>query len=144
MLRSPAPPPRIWPSASLVLLPSSLLLRRRHSPATSPQPPSAPQTSLFAPSRTVLVQRRAEEARFGLPVWKLLGLGFVGVCGAFRWWANTLPTQLPPPAPAQSIEAEEAVDTTAMAHDILTDVRRVFAKHGMGCGQLPLRVKLCG
>jgi hypothetical protein len=92
----------------------------------------------------VLASRRAEQARFGLPVWKLLGLGLVGVIAAVRWWAERshLGTGRTVCAPAGSIASSEPVLRDEQAQVLLADVRRVLDRHGMSCGRVPLRVRV--
>lgn len=114
--------------------------------APSPPPPSALSagSSVFAPPPAVLASRRAEQARFGLPVWKLLGLGLVGVIAAARWWAERshLGGRRTACAPAGSISPSEPVLRDEQAQVLLADVRRVLERHGMSCGRMPLRVRV--
>jgi hypothetical protein len=98
---------------------------------------------VFSPPPAVLASRRAEQARFGLPVWKLLGLGLVGVIAAARWWAErSLGGRRTACAPAGSIPSSEPVLRDEQAQVLLADVRRVLERHGMSCGRMPLRVRV--
>lgn len=79
-----------------------------------------------------------------MPVWKLLGLGLVGVIAAARWWAERshLGGRRTACAPAGSISPSEPVLKDEQAQVLLADVRRVLERHGMSCGRMPLRVRV--
>jgi len=92
----------------------------------------------------VLALRRAEQARFGMPLWKLLGLGLVGVVAAARWWAERgrRAGGRVPCAPCGSVDALGLVTSEEQADVLLADVRRVLDRHGLSCGRMPLRVRV--
>ena len=77
-----------------------------------------------------------------MPVWKLLGLGLVGVLAAMRWWAERMASPVDVRAPAGSIDSTSRVHTQEHAHALLADVRRVMERHGISCGRMPIRVRV--
>lgn len=89
----------------------------------------------------VLRSRAAERARFGLPVWQLLGCGLVGVVLALQWWTERLYVDRVD-APYVRLSASSTVVSLHKARALLSDVRRVLERHGISLGAVRLEVRL--
>ena len=122
--------------------------RRPPPPATSLARPAG--SLLFTPEqrKAVAVSRAAERQRFGLTVWQLLGGGVLGVGLLTRMYLRqydnnrgwAAPSGLPAldaPMPPYSM-----VQTQPQVEALLSEVRCVLARHGIGIGTVPLRVRI--
>jgi hypothetical protein len=103
---------------------------------------------LFTPEqqRAVLVSRAAERRRFGAPVWQVLGAGLLGVGVVARWYASNWPEDGWSPLQLQraGVRLPPFALVTEQAHveALLSEVRVVLDRHGIGIGAVPLRVRL--
>lgn len=129
---------------------------RRLSSSSAPRPPST-STSLARPAgsllftpeqqKAVAVSRAAERRRFGLTVWQLLGGGVLGaglLTRAYlrqydetRGWSPPRLPVLDAPMPPYSL-----VRTQPQVEALLSQVRCVLARHGIGIASVPLRVRI--
>ena len=115
--------------------------RRICTPATpgAPVPTLSPAQKQYA---LVLKSRDAERKRFGMPVLHLLAAGFVGVVLALEWWTERIipPESLSPSL--LSLPASSPVISQVQACALLSDVRRVLDRHGIGLGPTRIDVRL--
>ena len=95
--------------------------------------------------RALQLTRAAERRRFGLPVYQLLGYGFCGVSIISWWYSQQLPSErwsaesatIPSP-----LRADHLVTDPEEVEALLSLVRIVLSRHGIGLGHVPLRVRL--
>ena len=136
------PPPRsaiVSPHRSLAY--SRGLVRRGESGDTRGDALMTPE------ARAVQRTRAAERRRFGMPVIKILASGVVGM-GAFAWWyAQNRPRKGWTEADAyadelRSLQAHHIVQDQRDIECLLSQVRLVLGRHGLGLGKVPLRVRL--
>ena len=96
--------------------------------------------------RAVQVTRTAERRRFGLPVMHILGGGLVGVCGLAWWFIDNQPQQKVwsglPSEGVHSLQAHHPVRDQQDVEALLSQVRIVLGRHGIGLGRVPLRVRM--
>ena len=115
----------------------ALALRRKRDEADA----------LLTPTqRAVRVSRAAERRRFGLPVWQILSGGLVGVGFVTWWYAGHRPAR--GWNPEHLTEAGTALLPTTIVTEqcqveaLLSEVRVVLGRLGIGLGTVPLHVKL--
>lgn len=118
-----------------------VLLRCRElssSHSSSALPPSTSQRQ----NALLLNSRAAERARFGVTVWQLLGAGLVGVGFAAQWWSEHYFGRRFQGSAQLSLASAAPVVSDVQARALLSDVRRVLERHGigLGCARLDARV----
>ena len=131
----------------------STLLRRGHAAgcgarrACSTLPPSrssALAATAAAHQVTALqVSRAAERRRFGVPVWQLLGAGFVGTCAVGAFWYSRTPARRKV-ARGVALTVDEPVVEAAQAEALMDEVRSVLERRGLSLGDVAIEVKLFG
>eukprot|EP00965_Chrysotila_dentata_P240730 6203873-Pleurochrysis_carterae.AAC.11 len=116
------------------------------SSAAAPQSSSVPEVIQQQTALSVHRRRAAERARFGMPVWQLLGVGLFGVAWAGWWWADVcypaLSRSLPTADRRATLMSHEPVETDEHASALLADVRRVLCRHGLDLGHVALPVRV--
>jgi hypothetical protein len=109
-----------------------------------PLPPSL----LFTPEqqRAVQLARAAEQRRFGLPIWKMLAGGLLGVGVVAYCYTRSLPKDAWTPRQLSASDVKlTAYALVRKQHEVealLSEVRVVLSRHGIGIGEVPLTVRL--
>ena len=86
---------------------------------------------------------RALRRRFGVPVWQLLGAGFVGTCAVGAFWYSRTPTRRKV-ARGVALTVDEPVVEAAQAEALMDEVRSVLERRGLSLGDVAIEVKLFG
>ena len=115
------------------------LLRAARRGCNSRAPVAVPVST----PKALRISRAAEVRRFGLPLWKLFGVGAVGVALVARWWYQMYCSAWPDEA-TEAIScpaADEIVHSDEQAAALFADVRRVLARHGLDLGRVRIAVQ---
>ena len=117
---------------------------RRACSTLPPSRSSALATTAAAHQVTALqVSRAAERRRFGVPVWQLLGAGFVGTCAVGAFWYSRTPARRKV-ARGVALTVDEPVVEAAQAEALMDEVRSVLERRGLSLGDVAIEVKLFG
>ena len=117
---------------------------RRACSTLPPSRSSALAATAAAHQVTALqVSRAAERRRFGVPVWQLLGAGFVGTCAVGAFWYSRTPARRKV-ARGVALTVDEPVVEAAQAEALMDEVRSVLERRGLSLGDVAIEVKLFG
>ena len=98
------------------------------------------------PAHILARQRRraAETRRFGAPVYAILGVGACGVAAVMSYFNERRPETWQPlrVSDADRLEPFSLVTEQRQVELLLSEVRVVLARFGIGLGNVPLRVRL--